>query len=216
MNKTLDADEFVVYDEFLNSQEFSALNSSAQSEEYSIPHIERWLKVWRISDGMPMGSKSYTYKANEPILNDNYMSCMATYFKEISKQNPKICPEDWDELTLRCYLYGRETKLSWHNDKGYVAAGIFYCHDYWASTWGGELMIARTPKIEGEGRVPDPSINHTFEDKFLEYYGCGQYITCKPNRLVLTKGGVWHSINRVDKDAGDHIRMTIVAFFIKK
>ena len=60
------------------------------------------------------------------------------------------------------------------------------------------------------------NVSMNFEDKFLEHYGCGHYITCKPNRLVFTKGGVWHSVNRVDKDAGDHVRMTIVAFFIKK
>jgi hypothetical protein len=30
------------------------------------------------------------------------------------------------------------------------------------------------------------------------------------------KPGVWHSINRVDDDAGDHCRTTVVGFFKQK
>ena len=51
------------------------------------------------------------------------------------------------------------------------------------------------------------------EDKFLSAHGFGTYVTCKPNRLVLTRPGVWHSINRVDDDAGDHCRASVVGFF---
>jgi hypothetical protein len=214
MKKTLESDDFVIYDEVLANEDFARINNSAQSEEFSIPHIEKWLKVWRISDGLPMGGKMYRYNATDELKQNSYMDFMAHYFKELAKHNENICGE-WDELVLRCYLYGRDTKLSWHNDKGYVSAGLFYCHNYWASTWGGELMIAKTPTLTNDS-VPNPCINHTFEDKFLEHYGYGQYITCKPNRLVLTKGGVWHAINRVDKDAGDNVRMTVVAFYIKK
>jgi hypothetical protein len=160
-----------------------------------------------MSDGLPMGSKNYSVK-DAPF--NNYMDLMAFYFKEIGKLHSKIVGE-YSNMVLRNYLYGRDTKLNWHNDQGYVSAGIFYCHPYWASTWGGELMIAKSPNLDGP--IPDPSLDHTFEDKFLEYYGYGQYITCKPNRLVITKGGVWHSINRVDKDAGDHVRTSIVCFY---
>lgn len=214
MRKTLETEDFIIYDDVLEKENFERVFLAVQEEDYSIPHIEKWLKVWRLSDNLTMGGKNYHYNCEAiPGANNNYMDLMSCYFKELSKLNPNICG-NWNKLALRSYLYGRDSKLSWHNDQGYVSAGIFYCHNYWASTWGGELMVAKTPSIEGP--IPNPCLNHSFEDKLLEYYGYGQYITCKPNRLVLTKGGVWHSINRVDKDAGDNVRMSIVAFFINE
>lgn len=207
MKKTIETEEFVVYDEVLSKEDFLRISGAAQAEHYTIPHINNWLKVWRVSDGLPLGGKNYSYK-DRPF--NNYVDMIGHIFSEVIKLHPKIL-ESYNDLSIRPYLYGRDTKLSWHNDAGYSAAGIFYTHKYWASTWGGELLIAKTPKIEGG--VPNPCLDHEFEDKFLEYYGYGQYITCKPNRLVLTKGGVWHSINRVDKDAGDHVRSSIVAFY---
>lgn len=207
MKKVIESEEFVVYDDVFSKVDFEKISLSVQNEDYTIPHINNWLKVWRISDGVAMGSKNYHQK-EAPF--NNYMDVMNHCFVEFSKAHSNIVG-NYNELSFRAYLYGRDTKLNWHNDKGYVAAGIFYTHSYWGSTWGGELMIGRTPTIDGP--VPNPCLDHTFEDKFMEYYGHGQYITCKPNRLVLTKGGVWHSINRVDKDAGDHVRSSIVAFF---
>lgn len=209
MIKTLESDEFVIYDSVMEQDNFQKLYKALQSDTYSIPHIQQWLKVWRLSDGMAMGTTSY-YMKDAPF--NNYMDAMLHYFVELAKIHPNIVG-DYDGICLRSYLYSRDTKLNWHNDKGYVAAGIFYCHPYWASTWGGELMLAKTPAYQGE--IPNPCLDHTFEDKFLEHFGYGQYITCKPNRLVLTKGGVWHSINRVDKDAGDHARTSVVCFYTK-
>jgi hypothetical protein len=209
MKKIIESKDFVVYDDLLDSETFKKINHFVQQEKYSIPHIESWLKVWRMSDGLTMGSRPYNYDKNEEVQSDNYMGYIFNYFKQLSELHEGVIG-DWKKITLRSYLYGRDTKLSWHNDAGYAGAGIFYIHSYWGSTWGGELMIAQTPNVES---IPDPSIDHSFEDKFLEHYGLGQYITCKPNRIVLTKGGLWHSINRIDKDAGDHIRMSIVAFF---
>lgn len=210
MKKVLEGEKYIVYDDVLEKEIFAKINKAAQEDQYSIPHIDKWLKVWRINDGFTMGSNSYEYKKEDEIdSNKNYMNFICYYFKELAKLNVNIVG-DWNTIILRTYLYGRNTKLSWHNDAGYLAAGIFYIHSYWASTWGGELLLANTPEIE---HTPNPCIDHSFEDKFLEHYGFGQYITCKPNRIVLTKGGLWHSINKVDEDAGDNIRMSIVAFF---
>lgn len=209
MKKTLETDQFVIYDDVLDNDNFQKLYIAVQQEEYTIPHFQKWEKVWRLGDNFTLGSKSYSSK-NAPY--NNHIDLMAFYFKEVSKLHTAITG-DYNEMTLRCYLYNRDTKLNWHDDGGYLSAGIFYCHPYWASTWGGELMIAKTPEVNGS--VPNPCLDHSFEDKFLEYYGYGQYITCKPNRLVLTKGGVWHSINRVDKDAGDHVRTSVVCFFTR-
>jgi hypothetical protein len=137
------------------------------------------------------------------------MDLMQFCMTNVAKAHPGMIPS-WGSLILRSYLYPRGTKLNWHNDLGYKAASIFYVHPEWSGTWGGELMIARTP--EGVN-LPPPHLDHKAEDKFLETFGIGTYITCKPNRLVLTRAGVWHSINRVDNDAGDHARASVVGFY---
>ena len=43
--------------------------------------------------------------------------------------------------------------------------------------------------------------------------GMGQYISPKPNRLVVIAGGNPHMINKVSPSAGDHGRCTIAGFF---
>lgn len=207
MYKVLQSENFVVYDDVLKNEEFSHVWQYVQNEEYAIPHISNWTKVWRVTDGSPLGGRSY--EENKMPFN-NAMDLVYHYIKETAKLHPELI-NGWKNLILRSYLYSRDTKLSWHNDQGYLAAAILYTHPYWASTWGGELMIAKTQDLPS---VPPPSLEHTFEDTFMSQYGYGQYITAKPNRLVITKGGIWHQINRVDKDAGDHCRSCIVGFFV--
>ena len=209
MNRILQNENYVVYDNLLDEKQFANVYHHVQNEEYSIPHMGSWKKVWRLTDGYTYGGKSYD--SNKGPFN-NYIDIFSNYFTELAKNHSDLVG-DYSYINIRSYLYPRETKLNWHNDKGYKAAAIFYIHPYWASTWGGELMIAHTPNLD-QDHVPNPCLDHTFEDKFIGHFGAGQYISCKPNRLVLTKGGVWHSINRVDKDAGDHVRCSIVGFYM--
>lgn len=206
MNKTLETEDFVIYDNVLDEDQFSKVWISIQNDDYLSPHVNNWSKVWRLTDGTCIGSRSYEF-ADAPF--GNYMDLMQFFIVNTAKMHENIINK-WSKLTLRSYLYPRNTKLNWHNDLGYAGAAIFYAHPEWASTWGGELMIAKTPSGVN---VPPPHLDHKFEDKFLEVLGYGNYITCKPNRLVITRPGVWHSINRVDADAGDHCRATIVGFF---
>lgn len=208
MYRIFQNDYCVVYDDVMKPEEFSQLWQYTQTENYVIPHISNWSKVWRISDGLSLGGNQYD-SCNAPF--GNAIDLANHYIKEIAKMHPELVGE-YNKLYLRSYVYPRETKLSWHNDKGYSAAVIFYTHPYWASTWGGELFLAKTQEIDV---VPNPCLDHSFEDKLLSQYGYGHYITPKPNRLVLTKSGVWHQINRVDRDAGDHCRTSVVGFFSK-
>ncbi len=209
MIKLTETEDFVIYDDVLEKDQFKTVWEHIQSDEYLFPHISGWSKVWRITDGNPIGTRDY--KASDGVFN-NYMDLMKFIILEVSKSHANII-KPWEEVVFRSYLYPRETKLNWHNDLGYSGAAIFYAHPYWASTWGGELMIAKTPETN---KTPPPHLDHQEEDYFLNHFGLGTYITAKPNRLVLTKPGVWHSINRVDKDAGDHCRATVVAFFKEK
>jgi len=206
MKKFTENEDFVIYDDVLDEEQFAAVWLAVQSEQYAMPHINGWSKVWRLTDGTPIGGKEYD-NSNAPF--NNYMDLMRFIITECANMSPSII-EKWSSLILRSYLYPRGTKLNWHNDVGYSGAAIFYAHPEWASTWGGELMIARTPP---ETSFNPPHLDHKKEDEFLGTFGLGTYITCKPNRLVITRPGVWHSINRVDSDAGDHCRASVVGFF---
>lgn len=206
MHKVAETEDFVIYDDVLDADQFNNVWTSVQHEDFLMPHISGWSKVWRITDGVCMGSKDYS-TLESPF--NNYMDLMQFFIVNTAKMHANIV-EEWDKIILRSYLYPRGTKLNWHNDLGYAGAAIFYAHPKWSSTWGGELMLARTPPT---GNLPPPHLDHSQEDTFLETYGMGTYITCKPNRLVITRPGVWHSINRVDDDAGDHCRAAVVGFF---
>lgn len=206
MRKTAETEDFVIYDDVLDEEQFKAVWNSIQQEHYLIPHMAGWSKVWRVTDGTCIGTKDYD-TTNAPF--NNYMDLMQFFITNTAKLHTKLLQE-WDRIILRSYLYPRRTKLNWHNDLGYAGAAIFYAHPEWASTWGGELMLAQTPP---DCNMPPPHLDHREEDKFLGTYGMGTYITCRPNRLVITRPGVWHSINRVDDDAGDHCRATVVGFF---
>lgn len=206
MIKLFETEDCVVYDDVLQPDQFAAVWVAVQNEEYLMPHISGWTKVWRTTDGTCIGSRDYDASKGP---HGGHIELMASMFTNVAGAHPSLVPS-WAGLSIRSYLYPRGTKLSWHNDLGYAGAAIFYAHPEWGSTWGGELMLAKTPPGQS---VPMPHLDHREEDRFLGTYGMGMYITCKPNRLVLTRAGVWHAINRVDADAGDHCRSSVVGFF---
>lgn len=199
MLKLTETDQYVVYDDVLDEQQFSNLYSYVKNEKYTIPHVAGWEKVWKLTDSFPMGGPPY-YKTKMPF--NNSLDIIAHYILEISKIHKNLIG-DFEEVTFRSYLYPYGSKLSWHNDQGYKGAAIFYSHKEWKSGWGGELMVAHVPN----------DLSGLDEENTVSRFGIGHYISCKPNRLVLTKAGVWHSINRVDVNAGENVRSTIVGFF---
>lgn len=205
MYKVLETNKFVIYDDVFDKENFETVWRHVKEDEYGATHAQKWLKVWRLNDGVVYGSKSYEIE-NAPF--NNYMDAFHKLFNQLCEVHKDLVG-DWSQMFLRSYIYPRETKINWHNDQGYKAAIIFYTHQYWASTWGGELMLAENPPVT---TGPNPCLDHAFEDKLLSHYGFGQYIVPKPNRLIITKGGVWHQISRVDKDAGDNCRCSIVGF----
>lgn len=209
--------KFTIYDDLLPDDLFQNVWVHAQMDNYSTPMSSgNWVKVWRVGDGFPMGTVEYNW-SKQPF--NNYMDVVGHYFTEIAKNSTDLVGDSWDEMILRSYLYPRNTKLSWHNDaNSYKGAFTYYIHPKWGSTWGGELMVAEVPDIREIKKKPlvGPHLEHEWEDEYIIERGVGQYICPKPNRCVLMAGGVYHSINRVDPDAGDHARASIVGFLVKK
>jgi hypothetical protein len=205
---TLKNEKMCVLDEVFSEDHFQKVWDYTQKETYSMPHSGSWIKVWRLSDSIPMGGPEYQL-SKKPFHNE--MDLVLAYILEIAKHCEEYLGE-WDEIVMRSYLYPRGTKLSWHDDGIYSGAIVLYTHPKWGATWGGELMIAET---EAGAEIRSPHLDKTHENELLGRFGVGTYVSAKPNRAIVTRKNVWHQINRVDLDAGDNIRSSIVCFFKK-
>lgn len=210
--------KFAIFDDFLPPELFEKVWLHVQHETYSTPlNSGNWVKVWRVGDNFPFGSPEYML-SKRPF--NNYMDVIAHFFSEVAKTCADLVGEEgvWTDMALRSYIYPRGTKLSWHNDAAnYSGAFSFYVHPKWGSTWGGELLVGEVPPLSEIKNKPlvGPHLEHEWEDEYISQQGVGQYIVPKPNRCVIMAGGVYHAINRVDPDAGDHARASIVGFLLR-
>ena len=67
----------VVYDNVLDNDIFKKCWEAVSYEEFSIPHIANWTKVWRITDGFCLGGK--IHDSREGPYN-NYMDVFKNCF----------------------------------------------------------------------------------------------------------------------------------------
>lgn len=208
--------KFAIFDDFLPPDIYEKVWQSVQNENYFNPFQSgNWVKVWRLGDGNPLGSAEYHW-SKRPF--GNYMDAVSHFFVEVAKVCSDLVGDEWTDLALRSYLYPRGTKLNWHNDAAnYAGAFSYYVHPKWGSTWGGELMVAEVPHFKDLEKRPTigPHLDHEWEDEYINTVGAGQWITPKSNRCVIMGAGVYHSVNRVDPDAGDHVRASVVGFLLK-
>src|SRR5579859_5437563 len=130
MKLVFNTDKIAVFDDVIEDKNlFQQIWVAFQNEDFSYPHQNgNWVKVWRLNDGMPLGSQEYHY-TKKPY--NNYMDVVSHVFAELAKSCEKIVGKDWNEITLRSYIYKSGTKLSWHNDaERYSGAITFYVHPY--------------------------------------------------------------------------------------
>ena len=205
-----------VYDDVLSKEDFQKVWLYIQQENYSKPSASgTWLKVWRTGDAEPLGTRAY-WASDAPFMTP--LSLVHEKCQELGKNHPEIV-KPFADTTYRSYIYPRGVKLSWHDDSDvYMGAMTFYAHQKWGSTWGGELMVAQVPPINSvfkDGIPNGPHLDHDWEDQYINLYAMGTYINPKPNRMVIMAPGTYHAINRVDADAGDHARCSVVGFYLK-
>jgi len=143
-------------------------------------------------------------REREAFLDKISLPCIADYIESF----PNIKQR---HLNFNYYSYGVEDSLSVHDDtdEAYVAvdgprpplrrlALVTYFHEEWNPDWGGELMIYDTKK--------DPEGKQTLD--------VAQCILPKPRSLALFTVPRFHRVCRIDPLAGDHRRMSIVAWFM--
>lgn len=212
MKLVVQTEQVVVYDDVLSAEDLATLRRYVAGEHYTTPLISGgWVKAWRATDGQPLCTESYV-TTGDPL--GTTLDLLAGPAREIASRHPDVVTQ-YTEIAFRCYLYSRGTRISWHDDR-YAGALTFYVQPHWGATWGGELMIADAPPVDGflkDFTREQEWLKPEWEDDYVSQRGIGLWITPKPNRLVLTAGTAYHYVNRIDDDAGDNVRATVVGFY---
>jgi len=101
---------------------------------------------------------------------------------------------DWVGIISTLFRYDTNGGLIFHTDAtGYSGAFTYYLNREWKSDWGGHLMFS----------MDDPQ-NVT----------SGEFLSPQPNRLVLMRAGVPHSISTVATPAGIG-RLALSGFYVR-
>jgi hypothetical protein len=227
--------EYFLIDDFLDQEEFILLWKQINLEDYEYVHKDKWTKAWPISDGHPLRGKVYIshpskvedssiiYPAGNAI--DILIKKMLLHLEKFEPYVGKF-EIDWDYFYCRPYIYPINSGLSWHQDLHQSISGAytFYCHPEWNVSWGGELLLMNAKDVfqntvenlynEKIGLIGS-HIDNTKINEVLLKRGHGIFIQPKPNRLVLIKKGILHTIKKVDSTAGNKLRLTLQGFFMK-
>ena len=97
MDKILqNEDKFVIYDNVLSQEEFKSTWEWFQQLDYSSINSTGFMKVWKMTDGNPMGSNEYNAK-NYPF--NNPLDKIYEKINEINTNHPEVFGK-WKEVFL--------------------------------------------------------------------------------------------------------------------
>jgi hypothetical protein len=215
MNLVIENERVVVYDDVLPMKELVALREFLGGAKYTTPMLAGgYSTAWRPSDGQPLCSSPF-HMSDAPF--GSPLDQLVGPANEAAARHPNVI-RPYDDVLIRTYVYARGMKLSWHTD-GCAGAFTFFAHPRWSATWGGEAFIAEAPPLKEYHR--DKSLEREWpkpewEDDYVAGRGVGIWIQPKPNRIVLTSQTAYHSVNRIDDDAGEHVRVSITGFYVRK
>lgn len=207
MKLTALTDRYIVLDNCLPPSVHHDVWVNVCQEDLFTANISReWSPTWRVDGQAPASSPSYQKSKGGY---QNYALVAEQLFLGLVKHFDKLFAGlEWKDLRIHSHIATRGTKLNWHTDRHGYCAFTYYAHMSWGSTWGGELFIPEAPTLEEK---PPRIYDSKYWDSYLAN-GFGTYITPKPNRCVLVFPGVVHSFARIDPDAGDAVRVSIVGF----
>ena len=217
--------EVLVVDDFLDQDNWDALHNQVQCDEWTQSQTDD--KYWHITDGP-------NYKASKRFLRDYPFNNNYDIWAEAIRDFADNCVEAQDfvkgytDIAMRCHGYPVGSKNPWHTDMGGVTYS-YYLHKHWQINWDSTLLVLPRGSVQYKQimrKLPGTKQIDTYagvgtlemfeqaeKQKHLIEYGMGTFISPKPNRLVLIGKNVVHGITRVDKDAGENVRLTLTGFF---
>jgi 2OG-Fe(II) oxygenase superfamily len=224
-------DEFgyLIVDNLLAPAGQSALHEHAMQDSFFYENSFEWNRVWHPISGMALltGPKSFgqtgkpgpMFPTDTPY--DIFFSSIEQYLDLIGSF--LYLPSDQVRYVMSAYLYRAGWGLPWHEDIGedmeYKGAFTYYLHDQWRGNWGGELMILAEERYS-RGNSSDKLIDLSFTQgtglraPSQIVNGVGTFIMPKPNRLVVLRPKVLHSVAPVSPLAGEHMRFSLAGFYL--
>jgi hypothetical protein len=243
MRLTFHDSQIAVVDDALAPDVFGMLWSHLQTLRYEPVQSDHIRGVWRLLDGNPFKGPLAVLlaedEANRPEAQTlrkqgRLLFPTGTLLDAVLQAVTAAPPEarrlvgeqgkDWFELNARPWIYPVGTRLSWHDDAStYCGAFVYYAHPSWNALWGGELLVAHEgvrDRMRGTNTsfAPDDALqlDNQAENDELMREGHGRFVAAKPNRLVFLGAGVSHMVAQVHAAAGDHPRVTVSGFFLRK
>ena len=185
-------EDYLILDDIFSAPEFEEIRKLFFAEDLKlVGHFDA--KAFSVADGVAYRAGPHTFSMRSGTASHigNGTRFLPFIQKIVSVQKEHF-PLTYENVGVTPWCYTQGTGLTWHNDAGpgYEGSYVFYVHSEWRATWGGQLLIA---KNESDGR----------------------YFYPKPNRLVLMRRGVPHSIQRVDTNAGENCRLSLSGFFLR-
>lgn len=215
MQFTACTEDFTVVDDLLSPADFQNLWRSVQALKYDFPAAE-WMRLWPLSDPQPVMSGPFNWSLRPCGYGlDHYIEQFKACIESDRSCLSNI--KDWSDIAFRVFLHARGSRMVAHADTPkYVGAGVFYVHPDWRPNWGGEICFPSMAPDTDYSRtsVGGDSLTNGVINDAIQMRALGSYVSPKPNRLVLIRGGVVHYTNRVDVDAGAALRCSITSFLV--
>ena len=218
---------YLIIDDLLAGEEHLRLHTHAMHDSFFYENSFEWNRIWHPLSGMALltGAKSYgetgkpgpRYPTNTPY--DGFFSAVERNLTTVG--DFLGLAEDEVRYVMSAYLYRSGWGIPWHVDSGegseYKGAFTYYVHKQWRGSWGGELMILPDERHDSP---TNGSIDLAFAQgtglrapSHIED-GVGTFILPKPNRLVVLRSGVLHSVNPVSVMAGENMRFSLAGFYV--
>jgi hypothetical protein len=227
---TLANEQVRIYDDVLPAELFRAVLDVVTTDRYRIVHKNRWRKVWRPGDGLPLQGTT-TYFRPDPSL----------YGEDETPRYPTGTPLDpligrvtelaggsagviggagtaWSAMTIAPWIYPVGAGLSLHRDRCYAGSFAYFVHHEWNFHWGGQWLIL-DPRTAAEAD-PDASplyphwLSDEDENRAAMEPGLATSVVPKPNRLVFIAPDAYRMITHVDGNAGSHPHVVLAGFFL--
>ena len=229
MKVTLENDQYIVIDDFLDKEVFDKLHLQLDSLAY-VRLVYGHDKVYKASCGdIYKNDKKYWY--DKPEKSPKYIQLFMDAVHSAGENEAKnVINSDFTNFGMLVHAYRAGAELSWHIDAmQFKGAYSYYVHKEWSHTWGGNLLLAHPDTTFDVFTDPGPDIKteglydwsgrtvHWFDTEHERRQvlnpGVGTYVMPLPNRIVIAKTRVVHHVERIDQAAGDHFRLSMTGFF---
>lgn len=217
---------YLVIDDLIPDAERDDLHRHAMNDTFFYENSFEWNRVWHPLSGMSLltGPKSYG-DTGKPGAKFPTSTPYDSFFYAVEGNGALIADFlgiDTDQLryVMAAYLYRAGWGLPWHEDIGesgeYLGAFSYYLHREWRGNWGGELMILNDERLHAADGGIDLAFSQGTGLRAPSHVdgGIGSFIMPRPNRLVVMRPKVLHSVNSVSPLAGENMRLSLAGFFL--